>query len=45
LIDRTAISDGVAGPAEGTALRLGNRSEEILGIAVWFDGIPLFLSA
>jgi hypothetical protein len=28
---------------EGIALRLGNTSGEILGIAVWDGGIPLFL--
>jgi hypothetical protein len=27
---------------EGIALRLGNTSAEILGISVWFGGIPLF---
>jgi hypothetical protein len=27
---------------EGIALRFGNTSAEILGIVVWFGGIPLF---
>jgi hypothetical protein len=44
LIDRRANSEGAAGLIEGTALPLRNRSGEILGIAVWFGGIPLFLA-
>src|SRR3954465_15504498 len=34
----------VGGRGGGTALRVSNRTGEILGIAVWFSGIRLFLA-